>query len=150
MHFCRIEHMQRPSAVVSDEVGDIDQRIDGAQSDGAQPLLQPGRRRPIAHPAYQSEGKCRTKRRRRAEIERHLHRAGEITFHRLNASIPQLAHLSSSEIAGDAAHAGAVGAVGGEIDLDDGIVESDPGRVIRPDRRILRKVDDPFVVVGDL
>ena len=28
LHFRRVEHMQRPGAVVSHEVGDVDQRVD--------------------------------------------------------------------------------------------------------------------------
>ena len=46
--------------------------------------------------------------------------------------------------------AGAVGTVGGEIDLDQRIVEPGPSRVVRADRRILGQFDDAFVIVGEL
>ncbi len=73
-----------------------------------------------------------------------------IPSHRPNAFVPQLAHVSGGEIARDAIDAGAVAAVGGEIDLDHGIVESGPLGISRSDRRIGGKLDDAFVVVGDL
>ncbi len=40
-HLRGVEHMQRPAAVESDIVGDVDQRADRAQADGDQALLQP-------------------------------------------------------------------------------------------------------------
>ncbi len=45
---------------------------------------------------------------------------------------------------------GAVGAVGREVDLDDGVVEPGPGGVVGAYRRVGRQVDDALVVVGDL
>ena len=47
-------------------------------------------------------------------------------------------------------HAGAVGAVGREVDLDHRIVEAHPLGVVGAERRIGGQVDDALVVVGDL
>ena len=78
------------------------------------------------------------------------HGAGKLALHRLDARVLELPHVSGGEIARDAVHAGAVGAVRRQVDLDHGIVEAGPLRVVRPDRRIVRQVDDAFVVVGNL
>ena len=43
-----VEDVQRPVAVVGDEVGDVDERGDRAEADGAQPVLQPLRRGAVA------------------------------------------------------------------------------------------------------
>ena len=56
-HLGRIEHMQRPPAVVSDEIGDIDQRIDWAQPDCGQPARQPIRRWPVLDAAHEAQRK---------------------------------------------------------------------------------------------
>ena len=53
-HLGGIEHMQRPAAVVSDEIGDIDKRVDRTQTDRGQPLLQPWRRRAVVHAAHEA------------------------------------------------------------------------------------------------
>ncbi len=108
-HFRGVEHVQRPAAVVGDEVGDIDQRIDRAQPDRGQPLLQPVRRRAVLDAAHQAQREGRAQRGRRAEIERHLHRAGELAFDRLDRRVLELAHVGGGKIARDAVHAGAVG-----------------------------------------
>ena len=88
-------------------------------------------------------------RRRRAEIERHLHRAGERALHRLRRVLLELADVGRAEIARDAVHAGAIGAVGRQIDLDHRIVEAGIFGVGAADRRIGRQVDDAVMIVGD-
>ena len=60
-HFRGVEHVQRPAAVVGHEIGDIDQRIDRAQADRGQPLLQPGRRRAVLDAANEAQCECRAK-----------------------------------------------------------------------------------------
>ena len=60
------------------------------------------------------------------------------------------AHVGGGEIAGDAVDAGAVGAVGGEVDVDHRIVELRPFGVAHADRRVVRQVDDAVVIVGNL
>ncbi len=145
-HFRRVEHVQRPAAVVGDEIGDIDQRIDRAQADRGQSLLQPGRRRPVLDAAHEAQCKRGAQLRRR---DLHRDRAGELALDRLDGRILELAHVGGGEIAGDAVHAGAVRPVRRQIDLDHRIVEAGIARVARADRRIVRQLDDAFVVVGD-
>ena len=142
--------MQRPSAVVGDEIGDIDQRVDRTQADRDEPALQPCRRGAVFHPAHQPQRESGAERGRRPEVERHLHRAWEPPVDRLDACVPELAHVGGREVARDAVDAGAVGAIGREIDLDHGIVEAGPLRVIRAHRRGIGEFDDAFMVVGDL
>jgi hypothetical protein len=55
LHLRGVEHMQRPGAVVGHEVGDIDQRVDRAQADRGQTLLQPFRRWPVLDAAHQPQ-----------------------------------------------------------------------------------------------
>ena len=69
LHLLGVEHMQRTAAVEGHEVGDVDQRIDRAQADGREPLLQPLRRRAVLDAAHQAQREARAQRRRRAEVE---------------------------------------------------------------------------------
>jgi len=55
-----VEYMQRPAAVEGDEVRDIDECVDGAQSDRSEPLLQPVRRRAILDALDQPQSEGRT------------------------------------------------------------------------------------------
>ena len=70
LHLGGVEHVQRPAAVVGDEVGDVDQRVDRAQPDRGEPLLQPGRRRAVLDAAHQAQrrrpGRATASRRSRA------------------------------------------------------------------------------------
>ena len=146
-HFRGIEHMQRPAAVIGDEVGDIDQRIDRAQPDRGEPLLQPGRRRHVLDAAHQAQPEGGTK---LGRLDPHLHRAREFAADRLDGPVLERPHVGGGEIAGDAVDAGAVGAVRRQVDLDHRIVEPRPLRVVRADRRVVGQFDDAFVIVGDL
>ena len=150
VHLGDVEHVQRAAAVVGDEVGDVDQRVDRAKPDRDQPALQPGGRGAVLDAAHEPQREGRAERGRRAEIERDLDRAGEAPFHRLDRGVLELAHVGGGEVARDAVHAGAVGAVGREVDLDHRVVEPGPGGVVGADRRIRRQVDDALVVVGQL
>ena len=49
--FASIEDVQRAAQIYGDVVGDIDQRRDRPQSDGAQPVLRPFRARSVSKPA---------------------------------------------------------------------------------------------------
>ncbi len=75
---------------------------------------------------------------------------GNAPFTGLIVRVLELAHVGGGEVARDAVHAGAVGAVGREVDLDHRIVEPGPLRVAGADRRVGRQVDDALVVVGEL
>ena len=116
-----------------------------------EPPLQPFRRRAVLDAAHQPQREAAAERGRRAEVERHLHRAGK--RRRPPASIGrvlELAHVGGREIARDAVHAGAVGPVGRELDLDHRVVEPRPFGVALADRRVGRQVDDAVVIVGEL
>ncbi len=150
VHFRRIEHVERAAAVVGDEIGNIDQRIDRAEPDRGEPFLQPVRRRSVLDAAHRAERKARAQRRRRPEIERDVYRTGELALHRPDRRVLELAHIGCGKIAGNAVHAGGVGAVRGQVDLDHRIVEPGIVRVRLADRRIVRQIDDAVVIVGDL
>ena len=54
VHLGGIEHVQRAAAVVSDEIGDVDERVDRTQPDRDEPALQPDGRGAVLHPTHQS------------------------------------------------------------------------------------------------
>ena len=78
---------------------------------------------PFLTPAHQAQRKTRTQ---RGVLDRDVHRAGEFALDRLDGGIPELAHVGSGEIAGDAMHAGAILPVRRQIDLEQGIAEAGP------------------------
>ena len=61
----------------------------------------------------------------------------------------QLTHRGRREVAGDAAHAKAVGPVRRHLDVDDRIVEAQQARIGGADRRIGRQFDDAGMVIAD-
>ncbi len=150
LHLGGVEHVQRPAAVVGDEVGDVDQRIDGPQPDRGEALLQPGRRRAVLHAAHQPQRKAAAERGRGAEVELDRARAGAGAFHRLDRLVDELAHVGGGEVARDAVHAGAVRPVGRQLDLDHRIVEPGPFGIDLAERRVGGQFDDAFVVLGEL
>src|SRR5665213_1549524 len=75
-----IEHMQRARAVVGHEVGDIDQRVDRAQSDRCQAFLQPFWRWSIFDADHRSQRKARTLCR---ILYSHFQRSGKFVLDRL-------------------------------------------------------------------
>ncbi len=149
VHLGGVEHVQRPRPVEGHEVGDVDERVDRAQPDRGQPPLQPFRGGAVLDAAHEPQPECGTQRRRRSEVERHLDRARELAVDRLDRGVLELAHVGGGEIAGDAAHARAIGAIGRQVDLDHGIVEPGPLRVVFSDRRVGGQVDDALVIVGE-
>jgi hypothetical protein len=150
LHLRGVEHVQRAAAVVGHEVGDIDQGIDRPQADRNQTPLQPLRARTVLDAAHEAERKRGTERRGRPEIERDADRARERSRNRLDRRGFQCPHVRGREIARDAADAGAVGPIGGEVDLDHRVVEPGPRSVALADRRVRGQIDDAFVVVGNL
>ena len=108
---------------------------------GDGPFLTPRTRRSAN--AGQSDGDG-------AEVELDRDRAGELALDRLRRALLEGADVGGGEIARDAVDAGAVGAVGGEIDVDHRIVEAGVLRVALADRRVGGQVDDALVVVGNL
>ena len=139
--------MQRPAAVVGHEVGDIDQRIDRPQADRGETLLQPLRRWAIPDPAHQAQREARTQ---RGILDGDVHRAGEFALDGLDGGIPELAHVGSGKIAGDAMHAGAILPVRRQIDLEQGIAELRPLHIAGANRRIGRQFHDAVVIFREL
>ena len=81
---------------------------------------------------------------------RRRYRAIEHAGDRLRGSRPQGAQARRREIPRDPGDARRVGAVGRQVDVDDGIVEASPSRVARPDGRVVGQIDDAVVIVGKL
>ncbi len=124
LHLLGVEHVQRPAAVVGDEVGDVDQRVDRAKADRLQPLLQPLRRRAVLDAANEAQRERRAQRMGLAEVELDRDRAGEFALDRLRRALLERADVGRGEIAGDAVDAGAVGPVRRQVDVDHRVVEA--------------------------
>ena len=133
-----IEDVQRPVEVEGQEIGDVDQRRDRPQPDRLEPAAQP-----VA-------GSARCGRRADAARETADRRSGprygcrsanesspEPGSHRAASDVPS---PDGREIAGDAAHAEAVGAVRRHLDVEDGVAEPGIARILRPDRRVLAAI----------
>ena len=88
-----------------------------------QPLLQPFGRGAVLHAAHEAQREAGAE---LGHFDLHRDRAGECALHGLRRRIDELAHVGGGKIARDAVHAGAVRAVGREIDLDHRIVEAAP------------------------
>ncbi len=122
----RVEDMQRPVPVEGEEVGDIHQKADRPQADGAQTVLQPlgaGAVCDAADDAPEEDGALRE----RIRVDAHAYRAGEGARDRIHVARLELAQTPCRQIARDAAHTQRVGAVGRDRDLDHRI---DLGRII--------------------
>ena len=118
--------MQRPAAVLADVVRHVDERIDRAQTDRLQAVLQPIRRRTVGHASDRTCGEDGTCIRRLwAELELHRNPAVECFFDRSDFRVRlQCAEPGRCEVAGNAAHAGAVRAVRRQLHFKDWIVEA--------------------------
>jgi hypothetical protein len=150
MHLVGIEHVQRPAAVEGDEIGDVDKRVDWPKPDCGQPLLQPIGRRPVFHPAHQTQAEGRAQRLRLAEVERDFHGAREGAPHRFWNLVFIAADRSCAEVARDTRHTGAIGAIGRQVDFNRRIADTSPLEVWLANRCIRWKFNDAVGVVGDL
>ena len=142
--------MQRAAAVVGDEVGDVDERVDRTKADCLQPLLQPFRRRAVLDAAHETKRERRAQRMGLAEVELHRHRAGEFAFDRLRCAVLECADIGRGEIARDAVDARAIGAVRRQVDVDHRVVEAFVFGKARAERRVVGQLDDAVVVIGNL
>jgi hypothetical protein len=142
-----VEDVERPVEIEGDEIGDVDQRRDRPQADRHEPILQPARARPVAHAADEAAEEERARLVVRPG-EMHRDRAAERALDRRRIERHEAPQSGRGEIAGDAAHAEAVGAVGRDLDVEHGIVEASELREGRADRRVRRQLDDAFVIVG--
>ena len=81
------------------------------------------------------------------EVEPHEDRACKIPLQRLNRRRDQLADASGGQVPGDAEHAQAVAAVGGDGNIDARIIETHQRCEGRADLSVVRQLDDAFMVV---
>ena len=84
------------------------------------------------------------------EVEMDRGRAVERALEGLGLRRLQRAEAGRGEVARDAGDARRVGAVRGQRDVDDGIVEPGEARVRRADRRVVGQLHDAVVVVAEL
>ncbi len=141
-----VEHMQRAAKVDSEEVGDIDERIDRAQANGEQPALQPLWAWPvaqIAHGAAQHPGAVFR------PLHRPAHRAWGGRPHFRDHEGFEGAEAGGGEVAGHAADGEGIAAIGGDGDLDHRVVKPGPVGVGHAERGVGRELDDAGVVVAD-
>ena len=148
LDLARVEDMQRPAAVEGQIVGDVDQRVDRPQPDGAQPPLHPFGRGAVADAAHQPQREGGAE--RGLQVERHLDRAVEAALDGRDRRRPQRAQPRRREIAGDAGDRRGVGAVRRQVDVDDGVVEPGVGRIGDADRGVVGQFDDAVVILGKL
>ncbi len=149
-----IVDVQWPATIDRDEIGDVDQSADRAQTDCAQALLQPVGRWTVADAADVAAGKYRAGvggigR----ELEEDIDRAFVVALDRAELGLRlELAETCRRQIAGYAAYAGAIGTVGRQLDLDDRVVEAHDVDVAFADLACVRiaQIDYPVMVVGQL
>ena len=149
LHLSRVEYVQRPGQIEGDVVGDVDQRRNRAQADGAQTVLQPLRAGTVFHAfeiaAHHQRagilGVC-------GQIALPLDRRGERAARLRRIQRFQRAEPGGGQIAGDAADTGAVLAVGRQANLDDGIAQPERIDGGRADFGFVGQLDDAFVIVG--
>ena len=145
--FLCVEHMQRATAIKGEVIGDVDQRVDGAQADGLQPLLHPVRRGAVLDAAHEPQGEGRRQMRvLRGQIKLHGDRAGESPRDRLDRAILQPAQTGGCQIARDAVHARRIGAIGREIDVDHRVREPGEIHIARANRRVFGKLHDAVMI----
>ena len=146
-----VEYVQRAAEVESEIVGDIDQRRDRPQADRLQAVLQPGRARPVAHPAHDPPDEQWARLGLvGGEVQRDRGADSPGRNHGREISRYQTAQARGREVARDAAHPEAVAAVGRELDLD-----HRPFETQRLDRRhanlgVGGQLDDAVVLLAQL
>ncbi len=150
-HLGGVEDVQRPAAVERDVIGDVDERVDRSETDRLEPPLHPVGRRAVPDATHQPQRESRTQVAVVVgEVQRDLHRARPFAPDALGVEVAERAEAGSCEVAGNAMHARRIGAVRGQVDLDDRI--ADPGIVDigHADGRVRQQVDDAVVIVGKL
>ena len=146
-----VEHVQRPVEVEGHQVGDVDQGRDRAQADRLQAALQPVGRGAVPEAAemaadHDGAGAVGLGLVAVRPLDRTFVAAGD----RVGLDRLQRAEARRRQIAGDAVHAQAIGAVGRHLDLDHRIVEAERLGRRRAGRGLGRQVDDAAMVVAQL
>ncbi len=120
-----IEHVQRTRDIEGQQIGDIDQRRDRPQADRQQPVLKPARAGAVLHAPDQPADEHRAGRGLVfREVEGDADRAGELARHRRGVDRLQRPKAGGRQVAGDAAHPGAIRPVRRQGDVDQRIVKA--------------------------
>ena len=117
-NLARIKHVKGAVAIIGEKVGDIDQRRDRPQANGAQPILKPFRRRAVFNTPDKAAGKNLTAIGGCIFVNRHGDRAGELPFDMGRFDRLHRAKPARRKIKGNTAYAQGIGAVGGDRDFD--------------------------------
>ena len=147
-HLVGVEDMERARQIEGDVVGDVDQSRDRPEPDGGEPVLQPsgaGSVTDIAKHPPDDEGAGIAVIRR--EIAPPGKRALEPALDRRRIERLEAPHPGRGEVAGDAADARAVGAVGGQPDLDRGIADAERHGRRRAGGKVAFEIDDALMLV---
>ena len=145
--------VQGAAAIEADVVGDVDQRVDGAQAHRLQALLHPGGRGAVADAADEAAGEAWAGvRRLLREFEPDVDGAVVVALDAGDLLLRlEPAEAGGGEVAGNAAHARAVGTIGRELHVDHRVGEAQDVGValaeLAGERRI--ELDDALVVVGE-
>ena len=143
--------MQWTAAVEGHIVGDVDERADRPEPDGAQTRLHPFRRRLVGDAAHQPQREGGAEMRvGRREIEANPGRAIEAAVECPGLRRPERAEAGRGEIARDAGDARRIGAVRRQRHVDHRIVEAGEARVGDADRGVVRQLHDAVVIVAEL
>ena len=139
--------MGGPSEVEHHVIGQVDQRRDRPLPSALEALLQPLRRRTVPEAPHDPAEESRTALR---VLRRDRHRALEAALDFRHVERLELAHARGGEVAGNAAHAHAVLAVGGDGDIEDDVVELRPFGIGHTDRRVVGQVDNALMLIAQL
>ncbi len=142
--------MQRPREVIGYIVGDIDQRRDGPQTDSPEFILEPFRARAVFHPAYISTHKFGTGQRINIpEAEADPDGAVKFACHRRCIKRLQGAKAACRKIAGNPVNAEGILMIGRDGNFQHRIIQPGDCRKRRADRRFLRQVNNPVMLIGE-
>ena len=128
-----VEHMQWPVQIECQKIGDVDQGRDRPQPDRLEATAQPVGAGSVAHAAQMAAEKQRAG---PAVFDLDADRRAEPARYRRGVERLEPTETRGGQIAGDAAHAQAVGAVWRHLDVDDGVAEAEQIGVFGADRRV--------------
>ena len=142
--------MQRTGAIKRDEVGDIDQRIDGAQTNSRQVFLQPFGAWAVLDAFDEATGKDRTSVFATGfKFEFDTDMAVKLALNGRDVALTQATKACGGEIARHAIDAEAVRPVRRDGNLDHGVICTQCFRRRRADNPAIRQFDDAIMLVGE-
>ena len=113
-----VKNMQRAVQADGEEIGDVDQRRNGAQADGPQSCLQPRGRGAVGDARNGAAGEMRATPGLEAGLDGDPDPGGSVALDHRNIQRFQRAKTACGKVAGNAAHAQRIGAVGRNLDMD--------------------------------